>query len=64
MLIEHLPGKDNLVFVENSKTAELQRQDLSAQDVTKIFAQKVLPVFEIVFFIFYSMCAFIINYWI
>ena len=63
VLIEHLPEKNNLVFVENSKTAEMQRQNISAKDATKLFAQKILPIFEIVFLIIYSLCACIIYNW-
>ena len=58
VLIEHLPGGNNLVFVENSKNAEIQR--FKAKDATKLFAQKVLPILEIVFIISYSVCAWII----
>jgi hypothetical protein len=57
ILIEHLPGKGNIVFVENSKAGENSRNSLSAQEATKLFAQKVLPIFEILFIIFYSICA-------
>ena len=60
VLIEHLPEKNNLVFMENSKTVETQGQKFSTKDATKLFAQKVLPIFEIVFILSYSVCAFVI----
>ena len=39
VLIEHLPGTNNLVFLENSKTTETQRQGIRAKDATRMFAQ-------------------------
>ena len=62
VLIEHLPGTEarNHVFVENQNQVKLPRQNLSAKDVTKHFAQKVLPFFEILFIVFYFVCALII----
>ena len=61
VLIEHLPGNDNIVFVGHSK-AELSRQNLSAQEAAKVFARKVLPIFEILFVVSYSIFACIIYY--
>ena len=61
VMIEHLPGNNNIVFMENSK-ADMSRQTISAQGATKLFAQKVLPIFEILFIVSYSICAFIIYY--
>ena len=58
VLIEHLPQGNNVVFVENSKNAEIQ--SFRAKDAAKLFAQKVLPILEIVFIICYSVCALII----
>ena len=58
VMIEDLPEENNVVFVENSKNAEIQ--SFRAKDATKLFAQKVLPIFEIIFVIFYSACALII----
>ena len=60
VLIEHLPGTTNLVFVENSKPAKIPRTNFSAKDTTKLFAQRVLPVFEIIFVVFYFVCALLI----
>ena len=60
VLIEQLPETKNLVFLEKSKPAEIQKKNLSAKEATKLFAQKVLPIFEIVFIISYSVCALII----
>ena len=60
VLIEHLPGTSNLVFVENSKQVDILKTSFCGKDATKLFAQKVLPVFEIVFIVSYSVCAFII----
>jgi len=60
VLIEHLPGANNLVFLENSKTTETQREEFRAKDATRAFAQKILPVLEIIFIICYSICALII----
>ena len=60
VLIEHLPGNNNLVFIENSKTREIHRQGVRAKDATIVFAQKVLPILEIVFIICYSICAWLI----
>ena len=58
VLIEHLPEGSNLVFVENSKDAEVQ--SFRAKDATKLFAKKVLPILEVVFIVCYSICALII----
>ena len=58
VLIELLPGTENLVFVENNQKAEIQKQ--RAKNATIVLAQKVLPVLEIVFIICYSICAWII----
>ena len=60
VLIEHLPGTNNLVFVPNSKTAEIQRLGKRAKDAAIVFAQRVLPVLEILFIISYSFCAWIL----
>ena len=60
VLIEHLPGPNNLVFVENSKQVDIQKTKLSAKDAMKLFAQKILPIFEIVFIVSYCVCALII----
>ena len=57
VLIEHLPEGNNLVFVENTKNAEIQSKKVSAKDATKLFAQKVLPIFEIVFIFSYAIVA-------
>ena len=60
VLIEHLPGKGNVVFVEQTKPAETPNGNLSAQEATKSFARKILPIINIVFTISYSICACII----
>ena len=60
VLIEHLPETNNLVFLEKSNPAEIPKKNLSAKEATKLFAQKVLPIFEILFIISYSVCALII----
>ena len=62
VLIEHIPGPNNLVFVETSKQVEIPKTNLSAKDAMKMFAQKVLPIFEIVFIVSYSICALVIYY--
>jgi hypothetical protein len=49
VLIEHLPIKENVVFVEHSKAGEHSEPNLSAQEATKLFARNVLPIFEIIF---------------
>ena len=61
VMIEHLPGKNNIVFMENSK-ADVSRQTISAKGATKLFAQKVLPIFEILFVVSYSICACILYF--
>ena len=60
VLIEHLPGNTNLVFLEKSKPVETQKKTFSAKEATKIFAQKVLPIFEIGFIVSYAVCAVVI----
>ena len=60
VLIEHIPGKENVVFVEHSKAGENSKQNLLTQEVAKLFARKVLPIFEVIFTISYSICACII----
>ena len=62
VLIEHLPGTTNLVFIESSKEVEITKTNFFSKDVTKLFAQKVLPIFEILFIVSYSVCALIIYY--
>ena len=57
VLIEHLPDHNNLVFIEHSKSGEKLRKDFTAQGATKFFAQKVLPMVEIIFIVAYSCCA-------
>ena len=49
VLIEHLPGTEarNHVFVENQNQVKLPRQNLSAKDVTKHFAQKVYSFYKL-----------------
>ena len=60
VLIEHLPGTNNLVFLEHSKTTEIQRQGNGAKVATIVFARRVLPILEILFIFSYSICAWII----
>ena len=60
VLIEHLPGNDNIIFVENSKTKEIRTQGLKAKYGTIVFAQKALPILEIIFIVCYSFSAWII----
>ena len=67
VLIEHLPEYDNIVFVENSKSTikqssnqAIQWQGFRAKNSTKVFAQKVLPILEIIFIVCYCICAWII----
>ena len=45
VLIEHLPRKENVVFVEHSKAGGNSKPNLSAQEATQLFARKVLPIF-------------------
>ena len=60
VLIEHLPGTTKLVFVENSKPVKVPRKNFTAKNTAKLFAQTVLPIFEIVFIVSYFVCALII----
>ena len=60
VLIEHLPGRNNLVFLENSKTAEMQSRKIPTKNTTELFARKVLPIFQLVFIISFSVFSFII----
>ena len=60
VLIEHLPGTTNLVFIESSKAVEITKTNFFSKDVRKLLAQKVLPIFEILFIVSYSVCALII----
>ena len=59
VMIEHLPGNNNLVFVENSNS-EIPKHSITAQGVAKLFGKKVLPIFTIVFVLSYATCACII----
>ena len=64
VLIEHLPGKENVVFIGESK-AQMQRmnqqmEEISKKGVVQMFAQKTLPILELIFIISYFIAANII----
>ena len=61
VMVEHLPGEENLFFPELAKSGEQSEQTISPQGTAKLFAQKVLPVLEILFTISYTICAFMIH---
>ena len=60
ILIEHLPNNQNVVFIESSKNVQAPRTHKSLQDMTQIFAQKLLPTIQILFVICYMVCACVI----
>ena len=60
ILIEHLPNNQNVVFIESSKNVQAPRTHKSLQEMTQIFAQKLLPTIQILFVICYMVCACVI----
>ena len=64
VIIEHLPEKTNVVFIEDSKAQiqriSQQRTTITSKEIVKIFAQKTLPICELVFIISYFISACII----
>ena len=64
VLIEHLPGKKNVVFIGESK-GQMQRMnqqkvEISKKGAVQMFAQKTLPILELIFIISYFIAASII----
>ena len=59
VLIEHLPGQTSVMFMEDSKNP-LMKTSLSQKEVVQIFAQKTLPVLELLFIVSYFIAANII----
>ena len=61
ILIEHLPEKNNVVFV-SEKQDNQKNSKISLQEVTKQFSQLILPILEILFLFCYAITACIIYY--
>ena len=66
VLIEHLPGPTNVVFIEDSKS-QMQRiiqhnTCISKKEAVQIFAQKTLLILELIFFISNFISALIIYH--
>ena len=61
ILIEHLPEKNNVVFVSEKQDKKL-KSTMSPQELTKRFSRTVLPILEILFLFCYSITACIIYY--
>ena len=64
VLIEHLPGKKNVVFIGESK-GQMQRMnqqkvEISKKGAVQMFAKKTLPILELIFIISYFIAASII----
>ena len=59
ILIEHLPEKRKIIFLDDTKTTR-QRTKLSAGETVQLFARIILPGLQILFITCYAVCAFVI----
>ena len=68
VLIEHLPGSKNVVFIEDSKSQmrriTQQKTCISKKEAVQIFAQKTLPILELLFIISYFISAIMIYHFV
>ena len=62
VLLEHLPDQDKVVFMEESKSAQIQKTNSSPKDKVKLFATKILPIIQILFVTCYMISSFIIYH--
>ena len=56
ILMEHPPERSKVIFLDDSKSSG-QRINVTTEDVIKIFARKLLPLFETLFVVCYFLCA-------
>ena len=55
VLIEHLPARKNIVFVDDTKNR--QRKERNLNENTEMFAKKCLPIVQLVCVSAYIFCA-------
>ena len=62
VLLEHLPDQDKVVFLEESKSAQIQKTNSSTKVKVKFFATKILPIIQVLFVTCYMISSFIIYH--
>ena len=60
VLLEHLPDQDKVVFIEETKSAQIQKTNSSIKVKVKFFATRILPIIQVLFVTCYMISSFII----
>ena len=62
VLLEHLPDQDKVVFMEETKSAQIQKTNSSIKVKVKFFATRILPIIQVLFVTCYMISSFIIYH--
>ena len=58
--IEHQEEMEEIIYMDGSKSGTSKVSQLKSRGITKVFAQKVLPLIQIIFVLVYALCAMIL----